>query len=652
MNPTDPSPFVLRPGAAPRACAAAALWSLAAAAAAQDYTLTAPDSAVVGSAIPIAWQGAPNPQDFITIVAPDTPEGRYQAYVYARSSPAELTAPQAPGNYELRYLGAAAPYPTRARKPITIVDVTATLEASAQVAAGETFTVKWTGPNNARDFVGLVKADAAEGTYAGPYEYTSKGSTLTLRAPDAGGAYELRYMLGATPYRTLGRLPVTVTSNTATVTVPATVAAGATFEIGWQGPNNARDFLTIVPAGTPARQYDTYVYTDKGNPAALAAPDTAGSYEVRYLTGQTYDTLASAAITVTAVSASLEAPATAPARASVMVKWQGPGNPNDYVILLPAGSANNANGSYAYVRWGPEVKIATPEQPGAYELRYLTGAKQLTLATRAITIEPRPAPGRLRVIDSATKGLDLGGGTVMLVLDASGSMLQRIDGERRIDIAKSALTGLVKDVLPSDVGFAFRVFGHKEADSCRTDLEIAPARLDRAAATAKIASVQAMNLAKTPIGESLKLAAADIAGQPLPHLFILVTDGEETCGGDAAAVIRTLVASGADVRVNIVGFAIDELMLEETFEEWARLGHGKYFNAKDKAELAASLRETIAVPFAVLDAAGATVATGTVNGPAIDVEAGTYRVVTQTSPPRTLESVVVGMEKQTDVSLP
>ena len=94
-------------------------------------------------------------------------------------------------------------------------------------------------------------------------------------------------------------------------------------------------------------------------------------------------------------------------------------------------------------------------------------------------------------------------------------MQQRIDGERRIDIAKSTLTGLVNDVPSGDIGFAFRVFGHKEADSCRTDLEMARG--------AKIASVQTMNLA-TPIGESLRLAAADIAGRPLPHLFILVTD--------------------------------------------------------------------------------------------------------------------------------
>jgi len=40
----------------------------------------------------------------------------------------------------------------------------------------------------------------------------------------------------------------------------------------------------------------------------------------------------------------------------------------------------------------------------------------------------------------------------------------------------------VRDVLPASVGFSLRVFGHKEADSCRTDLEMPAGPLDRAAA--------------------------------------------------------------------------------------------------------------------------------------------------------------------------
>jgi hypothetical protein len=149
----------------------------------------------------------------------------------------------------------------------------------------------------------------------------------------------------------------------------------------------------------------------------------------------------------------------------------------------------------------------------------------------------------------------------------------------------------------------------------------------------------------------LRLTAADIAAHPEPKLVILVTDGEETCDGDPAAVIRELAVSGTGVRVNIVGFAINELMLQETFAEWARLGRGKYFNAGDAAELAASLRESIELPFAVIGA-GAVTATGTVNGPAVTVDAGTYTVVVETNPPLRIEDVVVAMEDDATVVVP
>jgi hypothetical protein len=230
-------------------------------------------------------------------------------------------------------------------------------------------------------------------------------------------------------------------------------------------------------------------------------------------------------------------------------------------------------------------------------------------------------------------------------------MLQRLDGERRIDLAKSALTELVNTVLPESVDFTLRVFGHKEADSCRTDLEIPVGVLNRATAAANIAAIEAMNLAKTPIAETLRLAGADLANRAGPKLIILLTDGEETCDGDPAAVISELVASNADVRVNIVGFAINELMLQETFQEWATLGRGKYFNARDGAELAASLRTSIDVPYSVLAADDRVVASGTLNGPEISVDAGTYRVVVHSNPPQT-ESVNIEMETLTTVNIP
>ena len=626
-----------------------ALWSIVPAVQAQEMTLDAPESAIVGASLEASWAGEANPRDFITIVPAEAPEGKYDDYQYAEKNPVGLTVPPTPGRYEVRYLGAAAPYPTLARRALEVLDAAATIEVPASVAAGAGFSIAWTGPDNRLDFVTIVPAGTAEGSY-GVYAYTSKGTPLTLRAPDAPGDYEVRYLMGTGGYRTLGRAALTIAGTEASVDVPDTVPAGSPFEVAWQGPDNARDFITIVPAGAPARQYDAYVYTERGNPVEMNAPEEAGDYEVRYLTGQSYATLAQTSIVVTPVSATLMAPATAPARDALNVTWEGPGNATDYVVLLPVGSDNSETGNYALVSRGKALKIATPPEAGEYELRYVTSGKRLTLGSRPITIVPRAAPGELRVLD-ASGGPDLAGATIAVVLDASGSMLQRLDGERRIDLAKAAVTDLVEDVLPGSATFALRVFGHKEADSCRSDLEIPSGPLNRAAASAKVASINAMNLARTPIAESLRLVASDVGEHAGPLVVILVTDGEETCDGDPAAVIRELAAKNTHVRVNIVGFAIDELMLQETFAEWATLGNGKYFNASDGAELAASLRESVEVPYSVIDDAGKAIATGTVNGPPISLDAGTYRVTVPGPARRELDNVVVRMEELTEVQL-
>ncbi|HSD68584.1 MAG TPA: VWA domain-containing protein [Woeseiaceae bacterium] len=631
-------------------CWIAALYLWPAALAAQEITLEAPDAVTVGTSVEIRWQGGSNPQDFITIVPADAPAGKYEGYQYAAKSPVSLVAPAVPGNYEIRYLAAASPYATLAKRPLTINDTVATLEAAATVPAGDELSISWSGPDNPMDFITLVPVGTAEGQYA-VYAYTNQGSPLTLRAPDVTGEYELRYLLGSGGYRTLGRRAVTVTGTSASLEAPETIAAGSPFTIDWQGPNNAQDYITIVPAGTAAGTYKAYVYTAAGNPARMTAPEVAGDYEIRYLTGQSYATLAARPLTVTAVSATLDAPPSALARDAVSVTWEGPGNPLDYIVILPVNADNNASGPYAYVSRGKTLRIATPNEPGDYELRYVTSSERLTLGKRSIAIAPRDAPGELRVLDDTGGSADLSAATVAVVLDASGSMLQRLEGERRIDIAKAAITELVNKTLPQSVAFTLRVFGHKEADSCRSDLEIPLGPLDRARASSVVASIQAMNLARTPIAESLRLAAGDAAGHSGPLLIILVTDGEETCDGDPAAVIRQLAASGTEVRVNIVGFAIDELMLQETFAEWARLGNGRYFNAADGEELTAGLRESVEQPYTVVDAEGRIVASGTVNGPPVPVPAGSYRVLLPGSPERAQDNVLIQMETLTEITL-
>ncbi|MEM8870193.1 MAG: hypothetical protein AAGE38_07320 [Pseudomonadota bacterium] len=190
-------------------------------------------------------------------------------------------------------------------------------------------------------------------------------------------------------------------------------------------------------------------------------------------------------------------------------------------------------------------------------------------------------------------------GAIQIILDASGSMLQRMpDGQRRIAVAHDALSGLVRNTLPPGTPFAFRAFG-LEVDACRSELIVPLGPLNPAAAEQAIREVPAINLAKTAIARSLALAAEDLAPFAPPRVVVLVTDGEETCDGDMDAEIARIQASGVDLRLTIVGFAIDDAGLAQTFSRWANAGGGQYLAAGDAAGLSAAISEAIEPRFAL-----------------------------------------------------
>jgi len=609
-------------------------WVLTTSLAVAAPALESAASAKIGGEVSITVAGSTNPRDFVTIVAKGMREGGYDAYRYVdKPGVFKLQAPSAPGDYEIRLLGAQSPYPTLARRPLKVETVAATLDAPGQVAAGAAFAVKWTGPNNERDFVGIGES-APQGQKYLTYVYTRNGSPIQLTAPDKPGDYELRYFLGA-GNTIIGTRKITVGSVSASLSAPAQVVAGKSFKIEWTGPNNPRDFITLVKAGTPQKNYETYVYTQKGSPVELRAPDIAGDYEVRYLTAQTYATLASAKVTITAVSGSVQGPAEAVAGSTFPVNWKGPNNANDYITLLPTGSKDGLYGNYAYTAKGSPASLLAPIAPGDYEIRYNTGQSHVTLSRAPIRITPgKQEPG---LITAAVNAASPTGTVVEIILDASGSMLQRIGSQRRIDIAKQSLTKLTATALPAGTPFALRVFG-REVDSCQTDLDIPVAPLNAAAVATRINALESRNNAKTPIGASLEKVIDDLAGVKGERLVILLTDGEETCGGDPAAAIEKLKRAGISTRVNIVGFAIDDAKLESTFRLWSDAGNGSYFNARDAAGLAAAMNQALRPGFEVLNAQGQLIASGLAGGDPVKVMPGNYtvRLKGQSAKPQTV----------------
>ena len=600
-----------------------ALLALVSSAAFAAPSLTSPDTAATGSTIAIKAVGNGDPRDFVTVVPKGAREGSYQAYVYVTPGELKLVMPAVPGDYELRLCEANSPYKTLAMRPIKLTSASASVSAPATVAAGSTFEVKWTGPNNERDYVTIGETTPGGRLYL-DYKYSREGSPVKLSAPEKPGNYEVRYILGVGD-TVIARQPITIGSVTASLTAPAQVAAGAKFKVSWSGPNNPRDFITMVKAGTAEKTYERYAYTDKGSTLELIAPDEPGNYELRYATGTAYLTLARAAIVVGAISGTITGPAQAIAGETFKVSWKGPDNARNFVTIVPKGAREGAyTGSYFYTTpQNMPGTLVAPLASGEYELRYSTAEKYLTLARAAIQITPaKNEPGKITAaLAAGTKASS----AIEIILDASGSMLQKLGGERRIDIAKKTLTKLTATTIPAGTPFAFRVFG-REVDSCQTDLDVPVGPLNPAAVAQRIAALVAKNGAKTPIGASLDKVADDLKSVTGEKLIVLVTDGEETCGGDPAASIERLRKAGIGTRVSIVGFALDDEKLATTFRRWSDAGGGVFFDAKDAAGLDKSLTEALRPGFEVVNAQGQVIASGLVGGDAVQVPAGNHTV--------------------------
>ena len=109
--------------------------------------------------------------------------------------------------------------------------------------------------------------------------------------------------------------------------------------------------------------------------------------------------------------------------------------------------------------------------------------------------------------------------------------------------------------------------------------------------------------------------------------MVLLTDGQETCGGDPAAVIEELVADGVNVSLNVIGFAILDDELKAQFAEWAELGNGEYYDAGDAELLGNALERSMTVGYTIEDLEGNFVRRGVVGGQYLELEPGVYNIV-------------------------
>ena len=233
-----------------------------------------------------------------------------------------------------------------------------------------------------------------------------------------------------------------------------------------------------------------------------------------------------------------------------------------------------------------------------------------------------------------------GAPAVELIVDASWSMtlpltsneeedrLTADNPDSRIAIAQEAMVNLIEETLPEGAPVAVRAFGNLEGNlACRTDLMSALQPLDRESLANVVNGIDPQFNANTAIGAALRQVPNDLAGTDREKIVVLLTDGQETCGEDPAAIIQDLAAQGIDVSLNVIGFAILDEGLKAQFAEWAELGNGAFYDASDADLLGVALERAMTVGYTVQDTDGNFVQRGVVGGRYLELEPGVYNIL-------------------------
>lgn len=237
---------------------------------------------------------------------------------------------------------------------------------------------------------------------------------------------------------------------------------------------------------------------------------------------------------------------------------------------------------------------------------------------------------------------------VQIILDASGSMWARLDdGRYRIVAAKEALGGLVSNLPDSGLNVGLRVYGSRlevrAEGSCEDTRLVVPMQgVDKSALMNAIDDVTA--LGATPIAASLAAARNDFPDADARRLIVLVTDGQESCGGDLAGEVTKLKEAGIELRIigyALPGYAADAFAQLATFE-----------SAASAEELAAALHGAVEEAVEVTpETTEVKLANVTLEAPS-EVQAGTDFTVNWSGEPGDNDALALLLPEVSDTELP
>lgn len=187
---------------------------------------------------------------------------------------------------------------------------------------------------------------------------------------------------------------------------------------------------------------------------------------------------------------------------------------------------------------------------------------------------------------------------VQIILDASGSMGNEMDGKTMMDIAKDSITEFASS-LPEGANIALRVYGHKGTEkekdkelSCSSNELIYDMQAYEQNALQQ--ALSGVNPAGwTPLADAIEQAKNDLSqynSESNTNIIYLVSDGIETCNGDPIAKAKELAESNIQPIVNVIGFDVDSKG-QQQLKEVAEAAKGIYENARNAEELKQQLQK-------------------------------------------------------------
>jgi Ca-activated chloride channel family protein len=191
----------------------------------------------------------------------------------------------------------------------------------------------------------------------------------------------------------------------------------------------------------------------------------------------------------------------------------------------------------------------------------------------------------------------------MIVFDASGSMAGNVDSGiattiPRIDEVRKAL-GQVLPTVTHNRRVGLITYGPGPYEQCNVALNLRP---EPDAAKRIMRDVNELNPAgKTPLTEAVEQAAEVLDYREKPGVVVLLTDGEETCGGEPCQIGKKLHKDAFDLTVHVISFRFKNIYWagQQTVLETKCLAEsngGLYLSVNSEEDLVKAFEKTLGCP--------------------------------------------------------